>query len=249
MATRRTAHEPAYVLHRYDWSESSLILDVFTRQHGRIALAAKGVKRPTSSYRPVLLPLQPLAISYGGEGDVRSLKAAEWVGGHVMPTGEALLSGYYLNELLMRLLAREDPYPRLFDVYAVTVRLLAHGEPESLQWALRAFELLLLRELGFLPALDIQTLSLQPLQPQARYTLAPEAGLQWVPPEQRQGLSGQQWQALQQALAEPVPFAALLRDCTEQLALLQRPLRQLLNYHCGVDALRTRQMMLDLQSL
>ncbi|MFM7026571.1 MAG: DNA repair protein RecO, partial [Limnohabitans sp.] len=61
MATKRIADEPAYVLHRYDWSETSLILEVFTRQHGRVALAAKGVKRPTSSFRPVLLPLQPLS--------------------------------------------------------------------------------------------------------------------------------------------------------------------------------------------
>ena len=125
MATKRIADEPAYVLHRYDWSETSLILEVFTRQHGRVALAAKGVKRPTSSFRPVLLPLQPLSITYGGEGDVRTLKGAEWVGGHVMPTGEALLSGYYLNELLMRLLVRDDPHPRLFEVYAAAVRLLA----------------------------------------------------------------------------------------------------------------------------
>ena len=241
MATKRIADEPAYVLHRYDWSETSLILEVFTRQHGRLALAAKGVKRPTSSFRPVLLPLQPLAITYGGEGDVRTLKGAEWVGGHVMPTGEALLSGYYLNELLMRLLARDDPHPALFDVYAATVRLLASGEPEALQWALRGFELLLLRELGFLPALDVQTLSLQPLAPDDRYALVPEAGLQWVPPEERQ--------ALQQALDDPVPFAALLRECSDLLTLLQRPLRHLLNYHCGVGAFRTRQMMLDIQSL
>ena len=249
MVARRIANEPAYVLHRYDWSESSLILDVFTRAHGRLALAAKGAKRPTSSFRPVLLPLQPLAITYGGEGDVRPLKGAEWVGGHVMPTGEALLSGYYLNELLMRLLARDDPHPRLFDVYAATVGLLAGGEPHTLQWALRGFELLLLRELGLLPTLDVQTLSLQPLAPQARYALVPEAGLQWVPDDERQALTGLQWRALQEALAQPVPLAALLRDCTEMLVLLQRPLRQLLNYHCGVGALRTRQMMLDLQSL
>jgi len=249
MATRRIVDEPAYVLHRYDWSESSLILDVFTRGHGRVVLAAKGVKRPTSSFRPVLLPLQPLSITYGGEGDVRTLKGAEWVGGHVMPTGEALLSGCYLNELLMRLLARDDPHPALFDLYAATVRLMAASQTDTLQWALRAFELLLLRALGLLPALDVQTLSLQPLQPAHRYALVPEAGLQWVPEDERQALTGQQWQALQQALDQPVPLAALLRDCSDLLALLQRPLRHLLNYHCGVGALRTRQMMLDLQSL
>jgi DNA repair protein RecO (recombination protein O) len=79
MATKRIADEPAYVLHRYDWSETSLILDVFTRHHGRVALVAKGAKRPTSSFRPVLLPLQPLSLAFGGDGDIRTLKSAEWV--------------------------------------------------------------------------------------------------------------------------------------------------------------------------
>ena len=111
MATRRFADEPAYVLHRYDWSESSLILEVFTRNHGRIALVAKGAKRPTSSFRPILLPMQPLHLAFGGDSEIRSLKSAEWQGGHVMPTGDALLSGYYLNELLLTLLARDDPPP------------------------------------------------------------------------------------------------------------------------------------------
>jgi len=128
VAIQRISHEPAYVLHRYDWSESSLILEVFTRHHGRIALVAKGVKRPASSFRPVLLPLQPLEIAFGGDAEIRTLKGAEWLGGHTMPAGDALLSGYYLNELLLRLLARDDPHARLFDIYAATVRLLA---PES----------------------------------------------------------------------------------------------------------------------
>ena len=90
------------MLHRYDWSESSLILEVFSRHHGRIALVAKGAKRPSSSFRPVLLPLQPLRVAFGGDAEIRTLKGAEWVGGQVMPTGDALLSGYYLNELLLR---------------------------------------------------------------------------------------------------------------------------------------------------
>ena len=108
MATQRISHEPAYVLHRYDWSESSLILETFTRHHGRIALVAKGAKRPSSNFRPVLLPLQPLQLSFGGDAEIRTLKSAEWMGGHVMPTGESLMSGYYINELLLRLLARDD---------------------------------------------------------------------------------------------------------------------------------------------
>lgn len=249
MAKQRIADEPAYVLHRYDWSESSLILDVFTRQHGRVALVAKGAKRPSSSFRPVLLPLQPLSLAFGGDGDIRTLKSAEWVGGHVMPTGEALLSGYYLNELLMRLTARDDPHPRVFDVYAAAVRLLASGDPDALQWALRGFELLLLQEMGLLPALDVQTLTLKPLSPTDRYALVPEAGLQWVTENTRSALCGAQWLALHGALQAPSPLAALLRECADLLVQLQRPLRLLLNYHCGVGALRTRQMMLDLQTL
>lgn len=248
MASKRIADEPAYVLHRYDWSETSLILEVFTRHHGRVALVAKGAKRPTSSFRPVLLPLQPLSLTFGGDGDIRTLKSAEWVGGHVMPTGEALLSGYYLNELLMRLTARDDPHPQLFEVYAAAVRLLASGDPDALQWALRGFELLLLREMGLLPALNLQTLTLKPLSPTDSYALVPEAGLQWVR-DDRQALRGEQWLALHAALASPSPLAALLRECADLLVQLQRPLRLMLNYHCGVGTLRTRQMMLDLQTL
>ena len=77
MATKRISDEPAFVLHRYDWSETSLILEVFTRHHGRMALVAKGVKRPSSSFRPILLPLQPLHLAFGGDAEIKTLKAAE----------------------------------------------------------------------------------------------------------------------------------------------------------------------------
>jgi DNA repair protein RecO (recombination protein O) len=241
--------EPAFVLHHYDWSESSRILEVLTRHQGRVALVAKGAKRPTSNLRAVLLPLQPLSLCYGGDAEIRTLKSAEWAGGHVMPSGEALLSGYYLNELLLRLLARDDPHPALFDTYRQTVKVLASGLDNTIAPLLRAFELLLLREMGLLPALDLQTLTLKPLSPTDSYALVPEAGLQWVSDDPRYALRGEQWLALNAALASPSPLAALLRECADLLVQLQRPLRQMLNYHCGVGALRTRQMMLDLQTL
>lgn len=249
MATKRISDEPAYVLHRYDWSETSLILEVFTRHHGRIALVAKGVKRPSSSFRPILLPLQPLHLAYGGDADIKTLKAAEWQGGHVMPTGDALMSGLYLNELLLLLLAREDPHPRLFDVYARVVQLIASEHGEVLETALRAFELLLLREVGLLPTLDAQTMTLEGLEPDERYSLVPEGGLRQASATDRSSLSGAQWTALQQALGERVPLTTLLRACAEVASALKPQLRALLNYHCGVSTLRTRQMMVDLQSL
>jgi len=246
---KRIGDEPAYVLHRYDWSESSLILEVFTRRHGRIALVAKGAKRPSSNFRPVLLPLQPLRVSYGGDAEIRTLKSAEWVGGHVMPTGDALLSGYYLNELLLRLLARDDPHEALFDTYASVVRVLASEHGEALQPALRAFELLLLRDIGLLPALDAQTMTLQALDEQERYCLVPEGGLRRATTQERHALSGEQWQQLQWALQDHAPFTTTLRACALVSAELKPQLRQLLHYHCGVSTLRTRQMMVDLQNL
>lgn len=249
MAAKRISDEPAFILHHYDWSETSLILEVFTRHHGRMALVAKGAKRPSSSFRPVLLPLQPLQLSFGGEAEIRTLKSAEWVGGHVMPTGEALLSGYYLNELLLRLLARDDPHPVLFDVYAQVVRVLAAGHTEVLEAALRTFELVLLREIGLLPQLDHQTLTLAELHSETRYTLVPEGGLRASSESDRAGLSGAQWTRLQQALASGTPFTDTLRVCAELSAELKPQLRALLHYHCGVATLRTRQMMMDLQSL
>lgn len=249
VAARRISDEPAFVLHRYDWSESSLILEVFTRRHGRIALVAKGAKRPSSSFRPVLLPLQPLHIAFGGDAEIRTLKSAEWLGGHVMPTGDALMSGYYLNELLLLLLARDDPHPRLFDIYATVVQVIASDHGEVLQSALRVFELLLLREIGFLPRLDAQTMTLVALEPLDRYSLVPEGGLRLAPAGERASLSGAQWMRLQQALHDDAPFTATLRACSEVVQELKPQLRALLHYHCGVGTLRTRQMMIDLQSL
>ncbi len=249
VATQRIADEPAYVLHRYDWSESSLILEVFTRHHGRMAVLAKGVKRPSSSFRPILLPLQLLHISFGGDAEIRALKGAEWMGGHVMPTGDALLSGYYVNELLMTLLARDDPHPRLFDVYSRVVEVLASEHGEALEPALRAFELLLLREIGLLPLLDAQTMTLLSLAESQRYSLVPEGGLQPNGCDEAASLTGAQWVRLQQSIAPTAPFTSTLRACAEVLPGLKSQLRGLLNYHCGVGTLRTRQMMLDLQTL
>jgi DNA repair protein RecO (recombination protein O) len=250
VAAKRISDEPAFVLHRYDWSESSLILEVFTRHHGRVALVAKGAKRPSSNFRPVLLPLQPLHVSFGGDAEIRALKGAEWVGGQVMPTGDALLSGYYLNELVLRLLARDDPHPQLFDAYAAAVSMLASEHGEAREPALRAFELVLLREIGLLPSLDLQTLTIAPLDSLARYSLVPEAGLLAAHEgDGRASLVGMQWTALQRALDQQPPFAATARQAAYVAAELKPQLRALLHYHCGVSVLRTRQLIMDLQAL
>ena len=249
VAATRITDEPAYVLHRYDWSESSLILEVFTRTYGRVALIARGAKKPSSNFRPILLPLQPLHIAFGGDAEIRNLKSAEWQGGHVMPTGDALLSGYYLNELLMRLLARDDPHPVLFDAYAATVQLLASQSIDTLQVALRAFELRLLRDIGFLPLLDAQTATLAKLDADTPYVLLAEAGLREAHDDDRSALNGTQWLALQQALDGDAPFTDTMHACVNHLPELKTQLRALLHYHCDVKVLKTRQMMMELQAL
>jgi DNA repair protein RecO (recombination protein O) len=250
MAGKRVTGEPAFVLHRYDWSESSLILELLTRHHGRIAVVARGAKKPSSNFRPVLLPLQPLEVAFGGDAEIRTLKGAEWTGGQVMPTGDALLSGYYLNELLLRLLARDDAHPALFDAYRSAVQVLASEHGEALEPALRAFELILLREIGLLPTLDAETATLARVQPHARYSLVPEGGLVGAAEgDERASLAGAQWAALQSALDDAAPFSSTLRQAAACAAELKPQLRALLHYHCGVAMLRTRQLMVDLQSL
>ena len=253
MPARRVSDEPAFVLHSYDWSESSLILEVFCRRQGRVALVAKGAKKPSSNFRPVLLPLQPLQLTYTvvapAEDAIHTLKGAEWMGGHVMPVGEALLSGFHLNELLLRLLARADPHAALFDAYAGVVRVLASEHGDALEPVLRSFELLLLREIGLLPSLDAQTMTFAPLLPDTRYTLVPEGGLRAASSTDRAGLPGSQWQALQRALDDAASYTATLRACAPVAAELKPQLRALLQYHCGSPTLRTRQLMIDLQSL
>ncbi len=248
MATRRTSEEPAFVLHRHDWSESSLILDVLTRHHGRMALVAKGVKRPSSQFRPVLLPLQPLLLGWGGDAEVRTLKSAQWAGGHVMPTGDALLSGSYLNELLLRLLARDDPHPRLYDHYALAVRLLSE-QPQAQALVLRAFELLLLREIGLLADLAHEGSSLTALDASAPYALTPEVGLRLASDDDGQCLSGAQWLALARAMEAREPLVELLGVLAGGPGALRLQLRALLHYHSGLSVFRTRQLMLDVQAL
>jgi DNA repair protein RecO (recombination protein O) len=249
MAAKRVGEEPAFILHRYDWSESSLILEVFTRHRGRVALVAKGAKKHTSNFRPVLLALQPLKVSYtlsgDGQADIHVLKGAEWAGGHIMPMGNNLLTGLYLNELLMRLLARDDPYAYLFDVYGAVVKLLATQPEEVIEP-----ELIVLRELGLLPTLHEETLTLQPLQPEALYVLVAEMGLRPALDSDRAALTGRQWGLLQQALAQgESAYPATVRACAAVATALKPQLRHLLQYHCGSPLLRTRQLMMDLQTL
>jgi DNA repair protein RecO (recombination protein O) len=258
MATTRRPAAPltAYVLHRYDWSESSLILDLFTREQGRVAVAAKGAKRPYSQLRSVLLPFQRIHASLGrppkpddaGEStsEVQTLRGAEWAGGGPMLTGAAMFSGFYMNELLMKLLARHDPHPALFDAYAQTLPLLPLGD-DAVQTALRAFEITLLHEVGVLPDLSLVTSTLEAVEEERSYALLPEAGVAAARSTDA-AVAGEALIHLQAALVHG-SLAALQAVCAQWLPSLKPISRGLLHYHLGSPVLRTRQVMLDVQSL
>ncbi len=254
----------AYVLHSHDWSESSLILDLFTREHGRVVAVAKGAKRPYSQLRPVLMPFQRLVVGFGvkksDEVDVWLLRQAEWAGGPAWPGGAALLPGFYLNELLMRLMVRHDPHPDLFDAYAHALQAMA--DASLLPAALRAFELILLRQMGHLPDLSIETVSGQAVQAQLQYELHPDLGVVRGAPRAAEAgagpvlLGGATLQAMEaNLLARVMPSAqgdarsalpSLMGVCMPVLSELKSLLRTHIHYHLGSQPLRTRQLMMEL---
>ncbi len=178
MSSRRRAdHETAFVLHTYAYKETSLIVEAFSRRFGRVALLAKGARRPRSAMRGVLLSFHPLRLTWSGgvsgEASLGTLISAEWSGGQAVLSGRALMCGFYVNELLLRLLPRDDPHEALFDFYGESLQGLAmaaeHGP------VLRAFEKRLLSELGYAPVLEHDSAD-RPIEPQALYVYEPDRG-------------------------------------------------------------------------
>lgn len=136
----------AYLLHSSAWRETSLIVQMFSRDHGNVAMVAKGAKRPYSALRPVLSAFQPLTLSWTGVGEVKTLTRAELAGIRQL-AGRSLMSAWYMNELLLRLLPREDPHPAVYDAYDAALTALERGGNAA--GALRRFEWILLEETGY----------------------------------------------------------------------------------------------------
>lgn len=166
--------EPAWLLHHRPWSDSSRILELFTREHGRVTLFAHGARRPRSPLRSVLRPFAPLLVSWSGRADGGTLTAAEAGEGIAPLSGPRLLSGFYLNELLLKLLAKEDRHAAVFDAYAASVVELAAGEEAR---ALRAFERVLLEELGYGLDLERDAVDGQPVECDRYYRFEPGRGV------------------------------------------------------------------------
>lgn len=234
----RISNQPGFVLHSYVYKESSLIIDVFSRDHGRVALVAKGAKRPHSRLRAVLQTFQPLSLNWSGKSELRNLVSAEWVGGMMPLENSALLYGFYLNELLLKLTAREDPHPGLFDHYVTTLARLANTE--AAQIVLRQFELAVLRETGVAADLSVSTKNGMPVDPDEIYIVDPEGGPR---------------PALMSDIGPRVSGKTLLdmvnEDYSDLMTQTQSKLlmRSLLAYHLNGAQIQTRQILIDLMQL
>ncbi|WP_395824908.1 DNA repair protein RecO [Collimonas sp.] len=230
--------QPGFVLHSYPHRETSLIVDVFTRDYGRIALVAKGAKRPMSKLRGVLQTFQPLSLSWSGKSEIRTLIAAEWVGGLLPLEKSALLCGFYLNELLVKLVARDDPHATLFNHYVATLNQLAHQEPAPI--VLRQFERALLRQTGVAADFSICTSSRRPVEPAEMYVVDPERG-------PRAARAADSWPRVSGKTLLDMEREDY-RDVVTQ-AQSKVLMRFLLAYHLGGAPLNTRQILIDLMQL
>ncbi len=234
--------EPAYLLHGYPYRETSLVIETFTRTRGRIALVARGARRPRSALRGVLLAFQPLTLSWSGRTELRTLRKAEWQGGLPQLRGDALLCGFYLNELLLKLVARDDPHERLFDAYDQTLHALATGAPHDV--TLRGFEHRMLTELGYAPSLEHEADGGRGVDPHERYVYHPERG------PVRAGPGGGDGQNRLELKGQTLLDVA--RDNYSNPVTLQQSkalMRMLINHHLGNQMLNTRQLLKDLQQL
>lgn len=225
----RVEGQPGYILHARAWRETSLLLEAFSRDHGRVGLVARGVRGARSRLpRSALEPLQPLRLDWNGRGELRTLSAVEPAAAMPALRGDALLSALYVNELLVRLTARDDPHPWLFDRYAELLASLA--DTSSLAWQLRVFERDLLDAIGYAPQLQATADDNEPIEAARDYDYLPERGA--LPASHRADGVRLRGSALL-ALADGIAPEA--RD----LADLRRLLRMLLGVHLGERGLQS----------
>lgn len=239
MQRSRQDTQQAYVLHTYPYMETSLIIEAFTRERGRVALMARGARRPKSATRGMLLAFRPLVLTWSGRNELRTLHKAEWQGGHTPLSGLSLICGFYLNELLLKLLPRDDPHEELFAAYRQT--LVALAGPEVHAAVLRRFEKSLLRELGYGLMLECDAETGAPIAAESRYVYVMERG---PVPGRGSGENGVELdgQTLLDMLSDNYASAV-----TQQQS--KALMRAMINHCLGNQILHTRQLLRDLQAL
>jgi DNA repair protein RecO (recombination protein O) len=236
MVTNERSEQTAFLLHSIPYRETSLIVDLFTREHGRIAAVAKGARRRQSALRPVLMSFQPIRVILSGRNELRNLIGAEWSGGMVAPDGDALICSFYMNELLIKLLAREDPHPQLFDAYCQALNAFAAAA--SLDATLRIFEWHLLREIGYAPDLRQDAAGAQ-IAADSSYRWIPNAGFTVSEPDDGTSVTG----ATLHDLSSGQFQSSLARQQAKVLT------RTIISHHLNGAPIHSRQILIDLQKL
>jgi DNA repair protein RecO (recombination protein O) len=238
-AKNRVNDHPGFVLHQYAYRETSRLLDVFTRDHGRQTIYARGVQRPGSQIRSVLLNFQPLLLSWFGAGEVKTLHAAHWQPGLAQLTGLPLLCAFYLNELLQNLLIKEEPHPELFVAYfdAIKALSLCPADGQGVEPILRLFEKTLLTQLGLAPVWDCDVDTQAPIEARYRYQFLAQHG--FARSSHADACSGELI----------LQFAANQMDAEALWPWAKIWMRQSLANILGDRTLHTRQLLLDLQRI
>jgi DNA repair protein RecO (recombination protein O) len=237
--THRQDNQPVYILHTYPFKETSLVVELFAQNFGRVAVAAKGARRPRSAMRGMLQAFQPMLATWSGKQELKTLHSLEWNGSILLLQGEALMCGFYLNELLLRLLPREDPHENLFEYYSDTLKGLAHRH--DLAAILRRFELKFLQELGYAIPLrhDVDDAMINPKQ---SYRYEAEHGASKLA-----GMMGNDDSGVSLLGKTLIDMAnddythAQTKQQSKQL------MRYLLAHYLGDKPLHTRQLLIDLQ--
>jgi len=239
---RRAELEPGFVLHAYPYKETSLIVEVFTRRFGRVGLLARGARRPRSAMRGVLLAFHPLRLTWSASAELGTLMAVEWGGGQKSLAGVGLMCGFYINELLLRLLPRDDAHEALFDAYASALSRLAEGAAQTMAQAavLRGFERRMLAELGYAPVLDRDAANGAAIEPDKRYAYEAERGP--VETRRQDGDSVISGRTLLDMAADDYDDARTREEA-------RRLMRALIADRLGGQALHTRAVLSELQDL
>ena len=232
MKAERVALTPAYVLHQYAWRETSRVVEVWSREHGRVGLVARGVRRPGSPFRSLLQPFTPLLMSWTQRGELGNLTGLEASGPPMAIQGRSLMAGFYMNELLMRLLPRQDAHPGLYKHYVTAMQSLA-TQPVAV--VLRIFEKHLLAALGYGLILTHAANGGEAVEPDVRYRYDMDSGPLPVSDKPTPGLliSGRALLALH--------HEAL--DDAEDLKAVKRLLRAALERHLDGRGLKTSGVM------
>ena len=230
--------EPAYLIHQRPYSETSQIINLFSRHYGRVDAIAKGSKRPKSKFKSFLQPFSPILVSWSGRSQLKTLRSVDINSGKQSNVSRKhLMSAFYLNELILSFLTTADPYPDLFDAYSLAINNLSNADSSEI--ILREFEIELLTEIGYAINFRTEAMSSKKIEPNLLYRfVAGEGFVSSVTSSAREKLmKGSVIHAIDQGdFADP-----------QTLSIAKRIIRESVKYHLSGKELNTKKVVKSLK--